>query len=120
MQYEPGKSYAWYMAYGRGFLAVFAYPGNHRTRILCERKKPVVFDRFVDAIAAAQMQVRKVCEPDIRAEIAPSAPVPAILDTTAWRAERATKQAAERREVFKGLGKGFLTVETKRRRAVAR
>lgn len=120
MQYEPGKSFAWYQAYGRGYLAVFAYPGNRRTRVLCKDRKPIVFDRFVDAIEAAQLQVRKVCEPDIRAEAAPEAPMPSFLDSSAWKTERSERQAIERREAFRGLGKGFVTVETKRRRAVTR
>lgn len=117
MQYEPGKSFAWFTAHRRGYAAIFAYPGNRRTRMLCKDGKVVQFGSATDAIAAAQTHVRKVCEPDIRTTTQPESPVPAFLDVKAWDADRAMRQAVERREVFQGLGKGFVTVETKRKRA---
>ncbi|WP_416355539.1 hypothetical protein ACLNGM_14970 [Aureimonas phyllosphaerae] len=117
MQYEAGKSYAWFTAHGRGYAAVFAYPGNKRTRMFCEGGKVVQFTSATDAIAAAQMQVRKVCEPDIRSTIAEEVqPAADVLDVAGWQA-RKVQQQIEDRKVFRGLGKGFLTVETKRRRA---
>lgn len=70
MHYEPGKSYAWFMSYGRGYLALFAYPGNKATRYLKGADgKPVQFGTSLEAVAAAQLQVRRQCERDIVATV---------------------------------------------------
>ncbi|SHI79467.1 hypothetical protein SAMN02745911_1188 [Aureimonas altamirensis DSM 21988] len=117
MNYEIGKSYSWFVQYRHGYAAQFAYPGNRRTRLLCKDGKVVLFATCFEAIAAAQAQVRKVCEPDIRAVTAEPEPVPAFLDTKAWDDERQIKRAVERRSVFQGLGKKSVVVETRRRGA---
>jgi hypothetical protein len=124
MIYEPGKSFAWFMSYGRGYLGVFAYPGNKRTRYLTTKEgKPVQFETSLEAVAAAQLQVRRQCERDIVASVAAddhdedadlAKAITAAVGT--FKADR-ERQRIEERQVFKGLGKGFVTVETKRKRA---
>ncbi|KAA0970829.1 hypothetical protein FPY71_10155 [Aureimonas fodinaquatilis] len=117
MHYEVGKSFAWFVAFGRGYAAEYAFPGNRRTRMLSKDGKIVVFPTYAEAIAAAQLKVRKHCEPDIRVDRGeqPEEHVPAFLNPETWAKERAMNQSIERRTVFRGLGKGSITVETRRR-----
>lgn len=123
MQYEPGKSYAWFMAYGRGYAALYAYPGNQRTRYLKGANgKPQEFASSLEAIAAAQAQVRKVCEPDIRAERdLEDDPIAAglVAEIAAFKSSKAVERAEAHRLIRRGGGRKPVQVETKRRRAIA-
>lgn len=105
MHYEPGKSYAWYFAYGRGYVAVFAYPGNKRTRYLRDRQgRPIEYTTSVAAIAAAQEQVRSHCEPDIATDREPDEKhVAAKLDVAGWKRQRVeiVRRGAGKQPFFK-------------------
>ena len=119
MRYEPGKSFAWFMPFGRGYLAVFAYPGNKRTRYLRHPDgKPVQFPDYLQAIEAAQLQVRKRCEPDIVASPAEDPMAKRLAAEVAeFKDRRAENDRMLRSETFtmRRAGKRAVVVETKRR-----
>jgi hypothetical protein len=119
MRYEPGKSFSWFMPYGRGYLAVFAYPGNKRTRYLRHPDgKPVQFDSYLEAIEAATLQVRRHCEPDIVATPAEDPLAKRLAEEAIeFRQRREDETRRLRSETFTmhKAGKKPVVVETKRR-----
>ena len=108
--------------YGRGYQGHFRKPGGSWQFVrAADNKSPAVFPTTEAAKdAARELIFAFMCPPIRSSDPKQDNDVLAAKMTeqfAGWKAERDQERQRERREVFRGMGKGFVQVETIRRRS---
>jgi len=90
-----------YLPWKGGYLPMFRLFTSARWRLARKHGEPIVCVTASQAIAEAKECVRRILNPEIRAETANTEPaIPDFLDPGAWSRERAERQAEEQQEAF--------------------
>lgn len=114
---QPDASFG---AIGSRYYGIYRLPHGRWRQLLGKDKQRLYFASAQEATRAAMAKVNSILFRPVVADRTEAASDPMAealaAETVAFREDRRKQLAVERREVFRGLGKGTLTVETKRRR----
>ncbi|PSJ60769.1 hypothetical protein [Pseudaminobacter soli (ex Li et al. 2025)] len=90
-----------YLPWKGGYRPMFRLFTSDRWKLVRKDGEPVSCNTASQALAEAKECVRRILNPEIRAETADTDPaIPDFLDSDEWRRERAARTAEEQQEAF--------------------